>query len=133
MFKRTLGILTASTLLAFGCGDNQSPTEPQLQVTPLPTPTPAPNPSLVPVVTSAEPTTIYYGNGWIIRGSNFVPDPKAYFESGQSVIELFLEENTFRGEFVGVVIPPGTAPGAYTPCVETINGKGCGSFVVTLN
>jgi len=129
MFKRSLGIFTVSTLLAFGC--SQSPTEPRLQVTPPPTRPPA---SLVPVVVSAEPSANYYppSAGWIIRGLHFVPGPQATFESRTSVIRLHLEENTFRGELVGVTVPPGTAAGTYTPCVETINGKGCGSFLVTV-
>lgn len=135
MIKGTLGILAASTLFVLGCGD--TPTQPPFPTpfaTASPTRTPTPTPSSAPVVASAEATLKYYPGlgGWIIRGSHLFPDPIATFESGGSVIELWLEETTFSGGFVGVVVPIGTAPGMYTPCVETIYGKGCGSFLVTV-
>lgn len=137
MIRKTLAIFAAAALWNLGCSDDPSPTQPNpIQPTPnvLPTPTPGPDPSRAPVVTSAERTTSYYPSnaGWIIRGSNFVPDPVATFESAGSVILLSVEENTFRGELVGITVPSGTPAGLYTPCVATFNGKGCGNFVVTV-
>ncbi len=138
MIWKTLAVFAAAALMTVGCDDDGwSPTRPNPnQPTPniLPTPTPGPDPSRVPVVTSAERTTLYYPSdrGWIIRGSNFVPAPVATFEFAGSVILLYGEEDTFRGELVGITVPSGTPPGPYTPCVATVNGKGCGNFVVTV-
>lgn len=134
MIKKCLGLFALSALFV-GCGDTLAPTQPQNLAplaTPVPTRTPGPNPALAPIVTSAEPTTRYYGRpGWIIRGSHFLLDEKVTLESGRSVIELGLEE-VGRPDFIGVLLPPGTAPGMYAPCVETIHGKGCGNFLVTV-
>ena len=139
MIRKALAVFAAAALWTLGCSDDPSPTQPNPiqptpNVLPTPTPTPGPDPSRAPVVTSAERTTFYYptDRGWIIRGSNFIPDPVATFESAGSVIHLSVEENTFRGELVGVTVPRNTPPGPYTPCVATVNGKGCGSFVVTV-
>ena len=137
MIRKTLSLFAAAALWTLGCSDSSSPTQPNpIPPTPnvLPTPTPGADPSRAPVVTSAERTTLYYPSdrGWIIRGSNFIPAPVATFESAGSVILLYGEEDTFYGELVGVTVPPNTPPGPYTPCVATINGKGCGNFVVTV-
>jgi len=67
---------------------------------------------------------------WIIRGFHFVPEPKATFESARFVIRLHVEVSTLRGDLVRVTLPPGARAGSYAPCVETVNGKGCGSFLV---
>ena len=61
-----------------------------------------------------------------------MPDPVVTFESGASVMTLGVELSTARGEVVGVWIRPGSAPGSYTPCVSTFNGKGCGNFLITV-
>jgi hypothetical protein len=124
MIKRVAGILAVSTFFAFGCGDSTlpSPTQPLIR--------PTPTPSLVPVVRSVEPNTTHYFGDWIIHGSNFGPNPIATFESSGLVIRLDLEEELLS--YVVVTVPRATAPGAYTPCIETVNGKGCGSFLVTV-
>ncbi len=137
MIRNALAMLALSTVLALGCSDDPSPTQPNpIQPTPnvLPTPTPSPDPSRAPVVTSAEPTTTIYPGvgGWLIYGSHFVPDPVVTFESGASVITVSVELSTARGEVVGVWIRPGLAPGTYSPCVATFNGKGCGNFLITV-
>jgi hypothetical protein len=140
MIQKVLAILAASAVLAIGCSDDPSPTQPNTNqptpnLVPTPTPTPRPDPSRAPVVTSAEPTTTIYpgAGGWLIHGSFFVPDPVVTFESGASVITPSVELSTARGEVVGVWIRPGDAPGSYTPCVSTFNGKGCGNFVITVD
>jgi hypothetical protein len=139
MIRKALAVFAAAALWTLGCSDGPSPTQPNpILPTPnvLPTPTPAsPDPSRAPVVTSAERTTLYYpsSRGWIIRGSNFFPDPVATFESAGSVFLLIGEESTFQGELVGVTVPSGTPAGPYTPCVATVNGKGCGNFVITVD
>lgn len=135
MIRKTLGLFAVSILFVLGCGDTLAPTQPRTTTpfpTPLPTRTPGPNPALAPVVTSAEPTTRYYGYpGWIIRGSHFLVDEKVTLESGSSVIVLQLED-LGSPDFIGAYLQPGAAPGPYTLCVETINGKGCGNFLVTV-
>ncbi len=135
MTRTTVGILMASAILVMSCDDQAVPTQPtSSQPTVGVAPTPTPDPSLAPVVTRAEPTNLFYPGfgGWYIYGSHFVPDPIATFESGASVITLSVELSTFEGEVMGGVLPRGTAPGNYTPCVTTPNGKGCGSFQVTV-
>lgn len=126
MAKTTLGILAVSTLSMLGCGE--SPTQPR-----VPTPTPA-TASLVPVVTSAVPADDRKPNlrgSWTLRGSNFRPAPSVSFEAGGSVILLAFADQ-FGDDYVVAWIPAGTEPGAYTPCVRTIYGKGCGPFLVTV-
>jgi len=127
--RGAFGILVLSAMLFAGCGDKTAPTQPQF---PTVHPTVTPTATSLPVVTSAEQTTKYYGNGWIIRGANLFPDPVGTFEAGGIVITLSVEEDTFSGEYIGVNVPPGTAPGSYTPCVSTKYGKGCGNFTVTV-
>lgn len=129
MIRSRLALLATSALFVVGCGDTPAPTQP---LDPnRATPTPVPTPSLVPVVTSAEPTKQYYGlNGWLIHGSHFLLEERVTFESGGSQIELELEEQG-RPDFIGGVLPA-TPPGMYSVCVETIHGKGCSRFLVTV-
>ena len=123
MIKRNLGLLAFATLFTWGCGDKAAPTQPS-----------PPAQSFVPVVSSAEPTNRYYGEGWIIRGLylNANLSPKTTFESAGSQIVMELWDNTSDGTLVGVTVPDGTVPGEYTPCVQTKFGKGCGSFLVNV-
>ncbi len=121
MFKQTLGILGASVLFVVGCGDKAAPTQPVVA-----------SPSYVPVVTSAEPTQYYFGAGWILHGSYLYSASNVTLESGNSTIRMNLEESTPAGSFIGVSLPEGAPPGAYTPCVRTLWGKGCGGFLVTV-
>ena len=119
MKTRTLGILTVSTLLVSGCA---GPTEPR--------PTSS---AFLPVVTSVENNTdsqCYCE--WILHGSRFEPDPKVTFESGGSVISLDVMLTYPDANSLGVGWPGVTPPGTYTPCVQTANGKGCGTFLVTV-
>lgn len=123
LIRQSIATLAVSTIFVLGCSDSSSPTEPTLRQ-------PIPAASLAPVVQSVdERPTDYYQ--WVIRGSNLRPNTRATFESSGSVIRLEISDN-FDDERVPVAAPRGTAPGAYTPCVETDSGKGCGSFLVTV-
>jgi hypothetical protein len=124
MIKAILGLFTLSAFFALGCGDSSLPTEAAPRQ-------PTPSLSLLPVVLSVEPnSTSEPGETIIIRGSHFAPAPRTTFEAGGLAIRLDLVETNVRGDYVVVTVPPGTPAGMYTPCVETINGKGCGSFFV---
>jgi hypothetical protein len=125
--RKVLSVLGVFVIVTFGTGSRCN------EVTgPDRTPTPSPTTSLVPVVTGVEPSekVSNYYDAWAIVGHHLAPGPIATLESGGSVIQLFVLYERPTGEYL-VVVPNGT-PGAYTPCVRTSHGKGCGNFLVTV-
>jgi hypothetical protein len=122
MIKTTIGLIAVAASFAFGCGDSSSPTEP-------PPGQPTPAASHAPVVESVERGRLYRSQ-WVLRGANFRPEPKVTFESGGLVIHL--QSDNFSDDYAAFEVPLVTAPGTYTPCVKTVNGKGCGNFLVTV-
>jgi len=125
MIKTTIGLIAISAVVASGCGDSSLPTE---STSARPTPTSL---SLAPIVERVDRGRRFYSQ-WIFRGRNLGPDPIATFESAGSVIRLDRTDFSSQDDSVSVLVPWGTAPGAYTPCVRTVNGKGCGNFLVTV-
>ena len=110
-----LGVVLIVTLSS-GCNEVTGPS---------PTPNPSTNSTAAPVVRSVDRGP-YDEGGWLFHGRNFEPSPIATFESGTTVVRLFIVRSYPNGTLLDVRGSL-TKPGTYAPCVRTSFGKGCGS------